>query len=576
MLTGLRRVRTVKNGKSPSINTGRILPVLFCILAAVALFNLTEPGGRVILNDLWPGISSEAPSMPELMVSVTPLDDTRYFIANYGSIYLYESDRQELSLMKPLGDFPYNPTGVFFLREKNLLFVANYTANNILVFDADLDEKTLSLRGPAISSPRTVSPENVWVSSDGAFLVCANYDGNSATAFDIAAVPARELWSTPIEWAHGVCMAGGHVYVTGLGARSIFELDPSSGRIQRTSGHIGWDAGKTEFLWPTSVNPFPGDRLIVSDAHNGFVTVVNRRSLKVERYFGGNGPSFRFFNMPYCAIENRGKLIVLSTFQKRILTGDSSTFMFGGMLMESGRTWQYLRNSGNPSIKRLGEGREEYVWEKGPHLELCGGAYLMGKGWLFPRERNQRIPPLIAQDNGSLFNNQEMLYFLDRVVTDEGFLLFSPQSRRAYLVAYGDTAYLLPCSISLDSWRIGNDLAGPGGFCKVKAIAREGKRLLEEIKARRLPSGLLAREDLHRIVFPSYADEEFQRRFSAAFRTAAGKEFYRAFSSSQAATELKAMAQRYYRDALQEKQLPLDEFLLVGMLTGYDSGKVLK
>ena len=95
------------------------------------------------------------------------------------------------------------------------------------------------------------SPENVAVAKDEAWLVSANYDGNSATGFKWEGGEYVQKWKTEIPLAHGVAILGDRVFVSSLQLKRIFTLDLSNGTIRGVFGEPGWRVFCLNFLWPT-------------------------------------------------------------------------------------------------------------------------------------------------------------------------------------------------------------------------------------------------------------------------------------------------------------------------------------
>jgi hypothetical protein len=555
------------------------------LLIAAALFTI-KPSHEVRVN-LWPpdvrefstegGDEKASPWWP---VSMTPLRDHQYLMANYTQIILLDSVAGTAKIMQPEESFftrarkgvAYNPTGLFFSTALNLLFVANYTVNNLLIFQVDVNSGILHYVRE-IRTDHTISPENIWVSEKGDFCVCANYNGDSVTAFDISADPARELWNTPIKSAHGVCMSGNRVYATGLKERSLFELDKNTGAIIRQVGHAGWNPEKMEFLWPTSVQPFSPQELIISDAHTGFISIVDSLKLVVTKYFGGNGPSWRFLNMPYTAVTNGDELAVASTFQNRLLFGNSKRFSFDRTYACNARDWAYTEKDTQLSGGRLGIGWKEYIWEKGPALSIIGEQYLLGYAHLHPQDGKKHLPALVTPyKTESLFNKTGELYFLNKVDLPGGFLLFTEQRAQAYCFYQGDVQYFFPLLTAQDSWCDGNELYTPPGKIDLKSLADDISRKAEELKKKRLSTGLLKADDVRQVMFPHLSEAVFARKLKELFTTTEGKKFYEEYKEAQHdgwnREKVEVMGDDYFLSARREEIIPLDELMTVHMLTG--------
>ncbi|MHC9541194.1 MAG: beta-propeller fold lactonase family protein [Vulcanimicrobiota bacterium] len=564
----------------------RFFPVLVFSIIIVPLILLTL---RCIYKekvDLWPSDSrvfSLSPDMngisPGGMVSITSPGEGLYLTADYAQIFLLRGEDGSLELMRPdrstflpeKQGLTYNPTGLFYDNSHRLLYVANYTANNILAFEVNIEARSLVLKSE-IGTARTVSPENVSLSPDGSFLACANYDGSSVTAFDLTGKIAQELWSTPIKLAHGVCISGEYVYATGLHSRALFELNRKNGHIQRQAGQMGWNPSKLDLLWPTSVQEFSPDELIMSDAHTGYIYLVDRATLKVKRYFGGNGPTFHHLNMPYAAFVNGDVIGIVSTYQRRVLLGNKNEFKFLHSYSSQPDCWEYARSLTSIEKQRLGIGWDNYYWQKGPRVNLLGNDYILGYAHLHPAHK--RLASLMTPwRNPSLFNSIGELYFLDSIEFPEGFILFTSQRAQAYCVyRESDATYFLPLALSPDNWRIGRELFSPEGKRDCRAIWSDAGAKVKSLKAARNAQGVLNSKALHQIVFPNIDKPVFEQQFREVFRTEAGNNFYLKYmnfqSGSASIDELNQGAEVFFVEVAKLENIPMEELMLVHMLTG--------
>jgi len=536
--------------------------------------------------DLWPSdsrIFSLSPDMggnePGLMVSMTSPREGFYLIADYANIFLLCGRDGSLALMRPdrstfstdKKGLTYNPTGLFYDRSRQLLYVANYTANNILAFEVNIEERALVLKSE-IGTAHTVSPENVSVSPDGSFLACANYDGNSVTAFDLTGEKARELWNRPVMLAHGICVTEECVYATGLRLRALFELDRKNGHLKRRSGQMGWNPSKLDLLWPTSVQLFSPDELIVSDAHTGYIYIIDRATLTVKRCFGGNGPTFHNLNMPYAAFINNEEIGILSTYQRRVLLGKKKDLIFQRCYSMRPKSWEYARAFPALQNQRLGSGWDSYMWTKGPKVNLFGNDYILGYAHLHPFRKNlaQLSTPCCE---GSLFNLTGELYFLDRIEFPEGFILFTSQRGQAYcFYRESDATYFLPLTLSMDNWRHGREIYSPEGRLNCQNIWKNAGAAALAMKASRTADGVLKSDKLREIVFPGIEKPVFDRKLREVFRTEPGKLFFRAYADFKNGltnvNDLNRSANIFFTEISRLESIQMDELMLVHMLTG--------
>jgi hypothetical protein len=571
-----------------------VLCSICLLLAGAACFlfsSMTPP--QEIKTDLWPAdmvefhYQGDSPPHLDMPVSITPFDDAHYLVTDYSSIFLLDCASGDLTDLKPgTGELSrsrdmtmpgskcisYHPTGIHFSKKNNLLYVANYAGNDILVFSASLGEKRISLVDE-IHSPHTISPENVFVSDDGSCLVSANYDGGSVSCFTLCTTPPRELWNTPIGQAHGICIVGKKAYATGLQPPCIIELDLQTGKILRKTGIPGWHPGENNFLWPTSIYPFSSRELIVSDAHTGFISIMEKHSLKVKKYFGGNGPTYHFLNMPYSAITDGNRLIVISTFQGRILIGDKKSCLFERALVPCRDAWVYARTRQPDATMRLGEGWKDYVLEKGPPASILGCPYMPGYGHLHPKGSAKSPILTLSMNADSLFNRTgSEFFFMQYRKSSSGLLLFSPQSTQAFLLTGSPVSYLFTVPLEKDCWVMDDAVISAGGPVDGEKIEGDFIEKAGELDRKRLPSGLLRPEDLRAVAFPFYDSSLFEKKLLCVFSSAQGRRFldeYRhSLANNSSRRDVEKFSQEYYAAIRQEDFAHFDEMLLVHMLSG--------
>ncbi len=209
----------------------------------------------------------------------------------------------------------WNPTGLYYDRRTNLLYIANYNGHNILV-GRITDSETFFVEKMIVAEGLT-SPENVAVNEVGNRIAVADYDGNSLFLFDDK---GNMLWRKEVPLAHGVEISDSSVYGTSLSTREIIQFDYDGNEIRRV-GHCA-NRGVNAYMWPTALELYKG-KLIVTDAHTGRLTVLNEK-LKYETALGANGPYVTNFSYPYTAIGAEDKIYVADTFANRILEMDLS------------------------------------------------------------------------------------------------------------------------------------------------------------------------------------------------------------------------------------------------------------
>jgi hypothetical protein len=184
----------------------------------------------------------------------------------------------------------YVPTGIVIGRRTGSVFLANYLANNILIGHISTNRVTFEQE---LSGDRLVSPENVAIMPDESWLVSANYDGSSATAFTLVGDRYVWKWTTQIPSAHGVAILGDSVFVSSLQLRKIIVLSLNDGQEIGSFGQPGWTGG------------------IYRIAFDGTVG-------KLLDVVGGIAPGPAGLQMPYSTASVGGDLAVLSTFSQGV------------------------------------------------------------------------------------------------------------------------------------------------------------------------------------------------------------------------------------------------------------------
>ena len=257
-----------------------------------------------------------SPTKP--FVSAAQVDRDHLAIVDYSNLYCLHISTNRVTLVRRPFGLPgsWVPTGLAF--SKGRLYVANYTGNNVI--EGAVDCASGSMRVTAIvASADLISPENVAVNERGNVLVSANYDGNNVAAFSRGPTGWKPLWTAKnIGLAHGVAIIGKHVYATSLNDKKIFRLDLESGRQLSSRGSRGPDPSKNQYLWPTGLLNYKG-RLVLTDAHTGYVCSIKPDSLETDICFGGYRGGQSGLNMPYGLSMLNNNLLIIATFSSRIL-----------------------------------------------------------------------------------------------------------------------------------------------------------------------------------------------------------------------------------------------------------------
>jgi hypothetical protein len=397
------------------------------------------------------------------------------------------------------------------------------------------------------------------------------------TCFSFSSGEWREIWATKVANAHGVAIVDNFVYATALGEAALLELDLRNGSIIRRTGQLGWEPLKGGFLWPTSVYPVSDKQLIVSDAQTGFISILDRRNLKVVKYFGGNGPTYKYFNMPYATILHKNYLIITSTYQNRIAFID----LRGGNRVENyifnNTDWNYIyKDKKNiDSIRRFGIGWEDYVWKEGPKLELFNQNYFLGYSMLMP-EKEKGDPQLLFPEIGSAFTKflSSYFYFLDYIPLNRGNVFFSPQAEPAlYIEERKGIYYLVPFVLGVDSWRVGEEIINSKNPVNLVNISKEVNKVVTELDSARDENKLIKLEDFCKILFNKLCTPKEKVKIEKIFSSEAAKSwlntYYRCQRQSCKREEIEEVSDAYFSKVMKEPQVHLDELISIQMLSGY-------
>lgn len=512
-------------------------------------------------------------------VSIAPIGQQQYVLANYENLILFRRDSASLCQLdasnadgepfatKAAAGRIFNPTGVYVGSEGHL-YVANYKGNNILEGRVDPTACTFVVTGE-FGSADTLGPENVVVDNESGLLLSANYDAGTIVAFDIQT--KQQVWVASVSQAHGVTVAHGKVFATGLTERKLYELDVKSGKVLRSKGGIGWDPMSAQFMWPTSIYPLKDGNLVISDPQSGYVSIVDSKTLESIRYTGGNGPAHNLLNYPYAAVPDGDDLIVLSSMR-------GSMFVLKQEDMSVERKYSFSEEKWPESAKALpifGQGWSDYKDMSGYVMKVAGGDYRLGFGLLYPVGAGSvlKIP-----DTGSLFNPASYIYFAQGYTSGDVGLLFSSSSSTmlGLLSREGLPTVLVPKVVNVDSWRINDDLvSGKAGSLPFKYLVDEVRGTADayyEYLGRR---GWVDAEHLYALLDFEMMGLDyamFNRYLESAFVSPAGREFKLIYDRCQVRgcdiSGLKVAARNYYNDVASSSYIQMDEYALVGMVAG--------
>jgi hypothetical protein len=250
-----------------------------------------------------------SPVATGLPTSVVQDDGGRYLLCDHANVYLLTLTSAGLdAVLLGRPQVPvWLPTGLAY--RAGLLYVANDRGRDVLVLRPAEAGLSLVRR---ITNLGMVQPRNVVAEQDGSVVV-ADQDG---AVLKFGAGGALQ-WRTPLAGAHGVTESGGSIYASSLASRTVSRLGPS-GTVLQSAGSQGTSLGR--YLYPISLAAAEG-RILVTDGHNGRVTVLDER-LHVVGHAGANGPGLDAFNIPFATLPLADGYLVADSFKSRLLRLD--------------------------------------------------------------------------------------------------------------------------------------------------------------------------------------------------------------------------------------------------------------
>jgi DNA-binding beta-propeller fold protein YncE len=383
-------------------------------------------------------------------VAVAPTSSGRLLLADYAGVFVFDRSTGRVTRLTVTGADHFNPTDLTV--DGDSVFIANYHGNNLLEARVDENKNTLTIIAK-VAAPNTISPEGVaW---DGKRLAAANYDASNVQIFVRETDGWKLTCELPVSYAHGVAFNDGKLFATSLGDRQVLKIDPDECRVEMRSGAQGWAPG--QYLWPTSVAAM-GGRIVVADAHTGRVTFLSAKNLQTLGVTGGNGPGVTGLNMPYDATPAGDTLWVTSTFNRRLLSYDTTS----GEVLESwgfDRGWAEEAPSGALMTE---QGYDGYI-RKSASFQLRGKCYHTGYARLHECEDGTKSFELPSDIDGG------QLYFIQAVRGARGVFLTSPQHVFAMYFADGGGSWQ-KVRVERDRWVIGDRLVGPEGVVDLRTI----------------------------------------------------------------------------------------------------------
>lgn len=532
-------------------------------------------------------------------VSIAKLNEDRFVIPAYSTLYLFHRKTGEVSVLSPDfthapswgGNKTYVPTGVAIDSEGDL-FLANYEGNNILRGTIDASSGTVVFTH-SYASAQSGGPENVAVDRKRDVLFSANYDAGTVTAFQIST--GKQLWSASVGQAHGVAFHGDVVYATSLLSRQIVKLDFQTGKCLDQRGKIGWDPAKDEYLWPTSIQVLSNGELIVADAQTGYISILDEKSLAVKRYFGGNGPGTKLFNYPYAAIPFDGEIAVLSAKRMQMLFLNHDLKVKEAFYLEQ-EHWP--KNNDQP----FGKDWDQYIDKSGKN-DIKFGKHVLRPG--FNHFYSSSGTPIFQiTDMGQLYNADLYLNLMQsRQINERTSCFFSPSARILYTIQQNENGvppFLLMWPIPNDAWLTDDSIIYHGGtFFSLKDLAaqseKKGQLLLELFQkqhrftladicehiywsglrtkpnqVKQSDGGMKDRESTKTMLPP-----DFEKQINQTFTSAAGRIFLLQYDKAGDDLEkIRAAGIQYFRSVQSLGEINFSEYILIGMLSGISGEQI--
>lgn len=528
-----------------------------------------------------------------LLVTAAPITKSLVVLADYADIYCFDPRLASIRLIpRPQGlAGPWNPTGLFYHHRIRRLFVANYHGNNIV--EASLDCKKRGLRiESVISSPNTISPENVALTADGRILVAANYDGSTITAFARRLKHWKPLWTQKVPLAHGVAIIANHAYATSLQERKILKLDLMSGLIVQSSGQLGVNVAKTEMMWPTSLANFH-DRLLMSDPHTGFVCYISLITLNAEMCFGGNGRGAARFNMPYAVAPYGNHLLVLSAFSSRVAEVAPPDFRAKRVPLVGDWYWTGNRPLNfkyfeNPALAEL----RSVATPENPYTSICPMAswlqgFTCGYGGLASTTGLSKFLRLPTENSvGDVYS---YFYFINSFMgrSAKDIYLFSPQASRVFnLRLLGDVPYAFQRSYGFGFELMEDQLVSSTESIDLNKIRDEFDRYINRLTSKRNRDGVIPLSEAADVLNVDEPGQNATRKLEAHLaksigmkKSSAGQEFLRKYFSCTDnrcdADGLRRAAIRFAMEQVRETDIGIDRLVVPCMLVNAPCGAAI-
>jgi hypothetical protein len=453
-----------------------------------------------------------------------------YVMYSAGANYIvYEVNRPAVPV--------WQPTGIAYVN--GLLYVANGPGRDILVFR--LSTMELLLR---ITNPTMISPQAVVVEPPEGSMVVADQGGGGVIKFS----PGGSLvWATRLDGAHGLAETDGAIYATSLQTQTISKLT-LLGKVVQTVGRSGVTSGR--FLRPVGLTA-AGGRLVVTDAYNGRITVLDG-NLRILQEIGGNGPGMDAFNVPSATLPVSDGYLVADSFRERIVHTDTRWVIRSqialGELVPTGRQ--------HPLI--FGTDARPYTYGSLPGVDVPAALGLRQSSKSFVGSFNG-LDQTGGQGSPSHLDFEDSFHGGTGVTWAEmvgSYIVEGSPTSGQLEVIDPSTGMFTFVAVSTDSWPrldsllLADNLRLPLNQVIAPALAAFGR-------ATQLRSQGVSRKD----AFNQALSPVQSRNFTADFTTPAGRQF---LQSGMTAND----ARQFYAAALQQQPIRVVELLEVKYLTG--------
>jgi hypothetical protein len=116
-----------------------------------------------------------------------------------------------------------------------------------------------------------------------------------------------------------VTISAGAVYATSTTGRTLVKMSGAGGLV-KTAGATGVSAGR--YQRPVGLATAPGGRLLVTDADNGRITILDQ-NLRLLGVVGANGAGLDAFDLPFATLATSAGYVIADTYKQRLVRTDA-------------------------------------------------------------------------------------------------------------------------------------------------------------------------------------------------------------------------------------------------------------